>query len=74
MSGAVSFHLFSPLGVDPNNDGGGLFAAAMTIWASTALLLALRFKDLTALLSDLGRAFAPNQEPAQTAPRAALRA
>jgi hypothetical protein len=28
MSGAVSFHLFTPLGIDPNNDGGGLFAAA----------------------------------------------
>ncbi|MCG8441179.1 MAG: hypothetical protein MI723_05145, partial [Caulobacterales bacterium] len=25
MTGAVSFHLFTPLGVDPNNDGGGLF-------------------------------------------------
>ncbi len=28
MTGAVSFHLFTPLGIDPNNDGGGLFAAA----------------------------------------------
>ncbi|HCJ18627.1 MAG TPA: hypothetical protein DHV57_14565, partial [Hyphomonas sp.] len=23
MTGAVSFHLFTPLGIDPNNDGGG---------------------------------------------------
>lgn len=31
MSGAVNFHLWTPLGIDPNNDGGGLFAAAVTI-------------------------------------------
>ena len=28
MAGAVSFHLFTPLGIDPNNDGGGLFIVA----------------------------------------------
>ena len=28
MTGAVSFHLFTPLGIDPNNDGAGLFIAA----------------------------------------------
>ncbi|MEO0722827.1 MAG: hypothetical protein AAFY43_11850, partial [Pseudomonadota bacterium] len=31
MTGAVSFHLFTPLGVDPNNDGGGLFAMAVVV-------------------------------------------
>ena len=30
MMGAVSFHLFTPLGIDPNNDGAGLFVAACT--------------------------------------------
>ena len=30
MMGAVSFHLFTPLGTDPNHDGGGLFNAACT--------------------------------------------
>lgn len=39
MTGAVSFHLFTPLGVDPNNDGGGLFAAACVNLAFAALLL-----------------------------------
>ena len=24
MTGAVNFHLWTPLGIDPNNDGGGL--------------------------------------------------
>jgi uncharacterized membrane protein YphA (DoxX/SURF4 family) len=43
MSGAVSFHLFTPLGIDPNNDGGGLFAAACTNLAF-ALVLLLGFR------------------------------
>lgn len=40
MLGAVSFHLFTPLGTDPNHDGGGLFAAACTNLAFAAALLA----------------------------------
>jgi uncharacterized membrane protein YphA (DoxX/SURF4 family) len=39
MMGAVSFHLFTPLGIDPNNDGAGLFVAACTNLAFAALLL-----------------------------------
>jgi uncharacterized membrane protein YphA (DoxX/SURF4 family) len=63
MTGAVSFHLFTPLGTDPNNDGGGLFAAAVTIWITSIVLLVIRRNALMALLADLGRAFLP---PAQT--------
>jgi uncharacterized membrane protein YphA (DoxX/SURF4 family) len=59
MTGAVSFHLFTPLGIDPNNDGGGLFAAAMTIWITSIVLLAIRRREITALLGDLARAFVP---------------
>lgn len=40
MTGAVSFHLFTPLGIDPNRDGGGLFAAACLNLAFAVLLLA----------------------------------
>lgn len=51
MMGAVSFHLFTPLGVDPNNDGGGLFAAACTNLAFAVILLAgFRRNDLMVLL------------------------
>ena len=51
MMGAVSFHLFTPLGVDPNNDGGGLFAAACTNLAFALVLLAgFRRRDLVELL------------------------
>ncbi len=45
MSGAITFHLFTPLGIDPNNDGGGLFMAAVIIWFTSILLLYLRRKQ-----------------------------
>ncbi len=67
MSGAVSFHLFTPLGVDPNNDGGGLFAAACTLWVLTLTLLVIRRAELLALLGDLKRAFIPGEVGARSA-------
>jgi hypothetical protein len=70
MTGAVSFHLFTPLGIDPNNDGGGLFAAACTIWATSIVLLIIRRNEMLALLRDIGRAFIPNSAPAPSALRA----
>jgi uncharacterized membrane protein YphA (DoxX/SURF4 family) len=74
MTGAVSFHLFTPLGVDPNNDGGGLFAAALTIWVTSIVLLTIRRKEIVALLSDLARAFVPSSKPASSQLRAAAHA
>lgn len=71
MTGAVSFHLFTPLGIDPNNDGGGLFAAAVTIWLTTIVLLIIRRDELTGLLRDLGRALVPNHVSTPTPLRAA---
>jgi hypothetical protein len=59
MTGAVNFHLWTPLGIDPNNDGGGLFMAAVTLWVLTGALLVLRRSELFGLLSDLKRVFAP---------------
>jgi hypothetical protein len=61
MSGAVSFHLFTPLGIDPNNDGGGLFAAAATLLVGSFALIAIRLPEITGLVSDLGRALVPNK-------------
>jgi uncharacterized membrane protein YphA (DoxX/SURF4 family) len=66
MSGAVSFHLFTPLGIDPNNDGGGLFAAALTIWATSLGLAIFRFRELVALGRDLARVFVPESDAAQS--------
>jgi hypothetical protein len=56
MTGAISFHLFTPLGVDPNHNGGGLFVAACGVWLSLVTLLILRRKVLFQFLADLGRA------------------
>jgi hypothetical protein len=62
MSGAVSFHLFTPLGIDPNNDGGGLFAAAVTIWVTMLVMFVIRRNELMGLARDLGRAFVPSRQ------------
>ena len=56
MSGAVSFHLFTPLGIDPNNDGGGLFMAAVVIWFTSIAMLIIRRNELGALLNGLRKA------------------
>ena len=47
ISGAIFFHLFTPLGVavvntDGSSDGGELFALACGVWVCCALLLWLR--------------------------------
>jgi hypothetical protein len=68
MSGAVSFHLFTPLGIDPNHDGGGLFAAAATLLGGSLVLLAIRAIEMKGLLADIGRALVPSRM--QTTPAA----
>jgi len=59
MTGAVSFHLFTPLGIDPNHDGGGLFKAACTVWVFSLLLLILKAKDVGLLGVRVANVFAP---------------
>ena len=39
MSGAIFFHVVSPLGIDPYNDGGTLFKEACTVWLCSAYIL-----------------------------------
>ncbi len=62
MSGAVSFHLFTPLGIDPNNDGGGLFAMAVTVWVGSLTLLIGRRQTLFAILGGIRDAILPVTE------------
>lgn len=69
MSGAVNFHLWTPLGIDPNNDGGGLFMAAATLWVLTAALLVFHRKEALAMLGDLRRALIPGPVGATVAAR-----
>jgi hypothetical protein len=39
MSGAIFFHVVSPLGIDPYHDGGALFKEACTVWLCAAFIL-----------------------------------
>ncbi len=50
MSGAIFFHLVSPLGIDPYHDGGALFKEALEVWASAAFILLVRRDDAVALV------------------------
>ncbi len=49
MTGAINFHLWTPLGVNVNEDGGALFFTACGVWASCLALLIIRRKDALAL-------------------------
>lgn len=39
MSGAIFFHVVSPLGIDPYEDGGVLFKEACITWAASLLII-----------------------------------
>lgn len=52
MTGAISFHLFTPLGIDPNNDGGLLFVMAVLVWLSQVVMLILRRDTLMGLIKN----------------------
>lgn len=60
MSGAISFHVFTPLGTDPNGDGGGLFIAACIVWMFGLLLLTVfRRQEFGVFVSRVLTIFAP---------------
>ena len=62
MTGAVNFHLWTPLGIDPNNDGGGLFAMAVTVWLTSIAMLIARRKTLFAIVSGIAAVIVPPQQ------------
>lgn len=49
MSGAIFFHLVSPLGIDPYNDGGRLFTEACVVWGAGLIIAFTRRHDLISL-------------------------
>ena len=53
MSGAIFFHVVSPLGIDPYEDGGALFKEACWSWLSAVILLAIYRRELAALIAAL---------------------
>jgi len=59
ISGAILFHLFTPLGIavvntDGSSDGGLLFAMACAVWISSAILLWLSRGEISSLLRRIG--------------------
>lgn len=55
ISGAIVFHLFTPLGIAVRNadgsfDGGQLFAMACLVWLSCLLIIVVRRRELLGLL------------------------
>jgi uncharacterized membrane protein YphA (DoxX/SURF4 family) len=60
ISGAIFFHLFTPLGVsvlnaDGTSDGGELFALACGVWIAAALLMWMSRASIGDALQYLGR-------------------
>lgn len=64
MTGAVSFHLFTPLGIDPNNDGGGLFVMAVVVWLTSLIMLVVGRETLASLAAAVGNVLVPPRPPA----------
>lgn len=52
MTGAISFHLFTPLGVEVLGDGGLLFTMACLVWLAALAILTINRQDI---LTALGR-------------------
>ena len=50
MSGAIFFHLVSPLGIDPYYDGGALFKEALAVLTCAAFILVVRRDDAIGLV------------------------
>jgi hypothetical protein len=49
ISGAIVFHLFTPLGVEIKGDGGLLFALACGVWLSSAAILTMNRREVVSL-------------------------
>ncbi len=52
MSGAIFFHLFTPLGIDVQGDGGALFFMAVGVWISSCILVLINKEKLFRLISN----------------------
>jgi len=50
ITGAIFFHLVSPLGVDPYGDGGILFKEACAVWVASAVIVISRRRQGVAYL------------------------
>jgi hypothetical protein len=53
ISGAIFFHLFTPLGVEIKGDGGLLFALACGVWLSSVAILFIHRAEVLEVLQTL---------------------
>jgi hypothetical protein len=60
MSGAIFFHLFTPLGVVIMGDGGELFTLACGVWISGWIILALSAGEVREWIIFARNGFRPN--------------
>jgi uncharacterized membrane protein YphA (DoxX/SURF4 family) len=60
MSGAIFFHLFTPLGVVILGDGGELFTLACGVWISGWMILALSADDVRGWIVYAANGFKPS--------------
>lgn len=54
ITGAIFFHLFTPLGIEVAGDGGQLFFLACGVWVSSVLILILRRDRIPHIFRELG--------------------
>lgn len=54
MSGAIFFHLVTPLGVDPYHDGGVLFKEACSVWITAVVVIWWRRGQIASIARRLG--------------------
>jgi uncharacterized membrane protein YphA (DoxX/SURF4 family) len=54
MTGAIFFHIATPLGVDPYGDGGILFKEACSVWICAWLVIWWRRDQIASLLKQFG--------------------
>jgi uncharacterized membrane protein YphA (DoxX/SURF4 family) len=54
MTGAIFFHLGTPLGVDPYNDGGVLFKEACSVWISAMVIIWWQRQQIASIVRKFG--------------------
>jgi hypothetical protein len=69
ITGAIFFHLASPLGIDPYEDGGTLFKEACAVWVLSLFILFVYRNEAFALLRRLGLPAPALQTTSQAAAR-----
>jgi uncharacterized membrane protein YphA (DoxX/SURF4 family) len=57
MTGAIFFHLVTPLGVDLYNDGGAQFRQARSVWICAVIIAWCQRQQIASIARSLGISF-----------------